>query len=101
VLSDSPWTIEAVDGEEEDEERDQVRFLFAVPSRLSKHDFSSLPNSDRCPGLFVLDLLSPRRVAVKRSFIHVPNSRSILPRATPWFIVLLQSMPCHLPPSFN
>ncbi len=29
VLSDSPWTIEAVDGEEEDEERDQVRFFFS------------------------------------------------------------------------
>jgi hypothetical protein len=31
VLSDSPWTIEAVDGEEEDEERDQVYF-FPPPS---------------------------------------------------------------------
>jgi hypothetical protein len=33
VLSDSPWTIEAVDGEEEDEERDQVHF-FLIPLSL-------------------------------------------------------------------
>ena len=101
VLSDSPWTIEAVDGEEEDEERDQVRFLFAFPSRLSNHYFTSLPNSGRCRVLFVLDLLSPRRVVVKRFFIHVPSSRSILPQVTPWFIVLRQSMPRHRPPSFH
>jgi hypothetical protein len=27
VLSDSPWTIEAVDDEEEDEGRDEVHFF--------------------------------------------------------------------------
>ena len=32
VLSDSPWTIEAVDGEEEDEERDEVHFFVSPPS---------------------------------------------------------------------
>jgi hypothetical protein len=31
VLSDSPWTIEAVDGEDEDEERDQVHFFSHPP----------------------------------------------------------------------
>lgn len=31
VLSDSPWTIEAVDDEEEDEERDEVCFFFSYP----------------------------------------------------------------------
>jgi hypothetical protein len=31
VLSDSPWTIEAVDGEEEDEERDEVHFYSHPP----------------------------------------------------------------------
>ena len=31
VLSDSPWTIEAVDDEEEDEERDEVLFLSHPP----------------------------------------------------------------------
>jgi hypothetical protein len=31
VLSDSPWTIEAVDDEEEDEERDEVHFFSHPP----------------------------------------------------------------------
>ena len=31
VLSDSPWTIEAVDDEDEDEERDEVLFLSHPP----------------------------------------------------------------------
>jgi dual specificity tyrosine-phosphorylation-regulated kinase 2/3/4 len=35
VDSDSPWTIEAVDGEDDDEERDQVRFFFSFFSRSS------------------------------------------------------------------
>jgi dual specificity tyrosine-phosphorylation-regulated kinase 2/3/4 len=34
VLSDSPWTIEAVDGEEDDEERDQVQLIFRIPLSL-------------------------------------------------------------------
>jgi dual specificity tyrosine-phosphorylation-regulated kinase 2/3/4 len=83
VHSDSPWTIEAIDGEEEDEERDQVHFFFAFPFCLSNFVFTSLLNSDRCRGLFVLDLLSPRRVVVKKSSIHVPNSPNHLPRPIP------------------
>ena len=31
VLSDSPWTIEAVDDEDEDEERDEVLFSPRIP----------------------------------------------------------------------
>lgn len=101
VHSDSPWTIEAVDGEEEDEdeERDQVHTFFALASRLSDHAFTSLLNLNRCRGPFVLDLLSLRRVVVKRSFIHVHSSPSLLARPTPWFTALLRSMPCRLPPS--
>jgi dual specificity tyrosine-phosphorylation-regulated kinase 2/3/4 len=34
VLSDSPWTIEAVDDEEEDEERDEVHFFRILPSAV-------------------------------------------------------------------
>jgi hypothetical protein len=66
---------------------------------LSDHAFTSLLNLNRCRGPFVLDLLSLRRVVVKRSFIHVHSSPSLLARPTPWFTALLRSMPCRLPPS--
>jgi len=52
IDSDSPWTIEAVDGEEEDEERDQVHFFpHAYPHDcLIVHSFPSLLNSNRSHG---------------------------------------------------
>ncbi len=98
VLSDSPWTIEAVDGEEEDEERDEVHFFFASPFRLSNYPFSSLLNLTRCRGLSVPDLQSPRRVVVKKSSIHALSSRNHLLRRTPCFIALLRIMRRRLPP---
>jgi len=45
IDSDSPWTIEAVDGEEEDEERDQVHFFLpASPSQLSNYALIAQPS---------------------------------------------------------
>jgi hypothetical protein len=102
VGSDSPWTIEAVDGEEDDdEERDQVTFFFAFSIRSSNCAFTSLLNSNRSHGRFVLDHLSPRKAAVKRSCTHAPSSRNLRPPPTPWFIALLRLIPYCLPPSHH
>jgi hypothetical protein len=44
IDSDSPWTIEAIDGEE-DEERDEVHFLSISSLSVVDHAFNSLPKS--------------------------------------------------------
>ena len=48
IDSDSPWTIEAIDGEE-DEERDEVHvspFFSVYPPSVFDRAFNSLPNSN-------------------------------------------------------
>jgi len=99
IDSDSPWTIEAVDGEDDDEERDQVYLSFRCsPIQLSNGASISLLNLNRSHGRFVLDLPSPRRAVVKRSSIRVPSS-DLLSRPLPRLIAPLRSIPCRLSPS--